>query len=86
MRRKIRTLLGLTKGQRVPSATAVELWLGISTDEAIRMKPSRDRWIQNRYPLIEAGMSRRDCMDLVGGPLRPAPGEIGLHRLPLPVP
>ena len=43
--------------------TAVELWLGISTDEAIRMKPSRDRWIQNRYPLIEAGMSRRDCMD-----------------------
>ena len=63
VRRKIRTLLGLTKGQRVPSATAVELWLGISTDEAIRMKPSRDRWIQNRYPLIEAGMSRRDCMD-----------------------
>ena len=63
VRRKIRTLLGLTKGQRVPSGTAVELWLGISTDEAIRMKPSRDRWIQNRYPLIEAGMSRRDCMD-----------------------
>ena len=63
VRRKIRTLLGLTKGQRVPSATAVELWLGISTDEAIRIKPSRDRWIQNRYPLIEAGMSRRDCMD-----------------------
>ena len=27
------------------------------------MKPSRDRWIRNRYPLIEAGMSRRDCMD-----------------------
>ena len=63
VRRKIRTLLGLTKGQRVPADTAVELWLGISTDEAIRMKPSRDRWIQNRYPLIEAGMSRRDCMD-----------------------
>ena len=48
VRRKIRTLLGLTKGQRVPADTAVELWLGISTDEAIRMKPSRDRWIQNR--------------------------------------
>ncbi len=56
-------LLGLTKGQRVPSATAVELWLGISTDEAIRIKPSRDRWIANRYPLIEAGMSRKDCME-----------------------
>ena len=62
IQRKIRELLGLTKGQRVPSGTAVELWLGISTDEAIRMKPSRDRWIQNRYPLIEAGMSRKDCL------------------------
>ncbi len=61
IRRKIRELLGLRKGQRVPAGTAVELWLGISTDEAIRMKTSRDRWIENRYPLIEAGMSRRDC-------------------------
>ena len=63
VRRKIRELLGLTKGQRVPSGTTVELWLGISTDEAIRMKPSRHRWIANRYPLIEAGMSRKDCME-----------------------
>ena len=63
VRRKIREMLGLRKGQRVPANAAVELWLGISTDEAIRMKPSRDRWIRNRYPLIEAGMSRRDCLD-----------------------
>ena len=63
IRRKVRELFGLEKRQRVPAGTAVELWLGISTDEAIRMKPSRDRWISNRYPLIEAGKSRRDCMD-----------------------
>ena len=63
VRRKIRELLGLRKGQRVLSHTAVELWLGISTDEAVRMKPSRDRWITNRFPLIDAGMSRRDCID-----------------------
>ena len=44
-------------------AEAVELWLGISTDEAIRIKDSQDRWMTNRYPLIEAGMSRRDCPD-----------------------
>ena len=48
IRRKVRELLGLKKRQRVPAGTAVELWLGISTDEAIRMKPSRDRWITNR--------------------------------------
>ncbi len=63
IRCRIRQLLGLSKGQRVPVDTTVELWLGISTDEAIRMKTSRDRWLSNRYPLIEAGMSRRDCLE-----------------------
>ena len=63
VRRKIRRLLGLRKRQRIPSGATVELWLGISTDEAIRMRTSRDRWIRNRYPLIEAGMSRQDCLD-----------------------
>ena len=27
------------------------------------MKTSRDRWVTNRYPLIEAGMSRSNCAD-----------------------
>ena len=63
IRNKIRELLGLRKGQRVLSGTMVELWLGISTDEAVRMKDSRDRWVTNRYPLIETGMSRQDCID-----------------------
>lgn len=26
------------------------------------MRTSRDEWIENRYPLIEAGMSRKDCL------------------------
>ena len=39
----------------------VELWLGISTDEALRMKPSDVKYITNRWPLIELGMSRHDC-------------------------
>ena len=63
IRKKIRDLLGLKPRQRVPSGVTVELWLGISTDEAIRMKTSRDRWITNHYPLIEAAMSRQDCID-----------------------
>ena len=61
IRRKIRELIGLRKRQRIPSGATIELWLGISTDEAIRMRTSRDRWIRNRYPLIEARMSRQDC-------------------------
>ena len=63
IRRRIRDLLGLRPRQRVPAGTTVEVWLGISTDEAIRMKDSRDWWMTNRHPLIEAGMSRRDCAD-----------------------
>ena len=60
IQRKIRELLGLSRGQRVPADTTV---LGISTDEAIRMTTSRDRWIHNRYPLIAVGMSRKDCLE-----------------------
>ena len=63
IRRRIREILGLRPRHRVSAGTTVELWLGISTDEAIRMKTSRDQWMTNRYPLIEAGMSRRDCAD-----------------------
>jgi hypothetical protein len=60
--RQVRTLLGLKKGQRGPKTPAVEQWIGISTDEAMRMKPSRLSYIQHRWPLIEAGMSRNDCL------------------------
>jgi hypothetical protein len=60
--RKIRALLGLKKGARAPREVAVDQWLGISTDEAARMKPSRFDYIRHRWPLIELGMSRGDCL------------------------
>jgi len=37
--------------------------IGISTDEWARMKPSRVKYIQNTWPLIDLDMSRNDCMD-----------------------
>lgn len=37
-------------------------WIGISTDEAHRMKPSRHPWAIHRWPLIERGMNRNDCI------------------------
>lgn len=60
--RKTRELLGVAKGARVPKGVTVESWQGISIDEASRMKDSRLRWILHRYPLIDLGMSRRDCL------------------------
>jgi hypothetical protein len=38
-----------------------EMWIGISTNEAMRMKPSRVQYIVNRWPLIEMRMNRGDC-------------------------
>lgn len=37
-------------------------WIGISLDEATRMKVSRDPWSRNEWPLVDARMTRHDCM------------------------
>jgi hypothetical protein len=56
-----RKLLGYESRQRIPAGSC-EVWVGISTDEAQRMKDARNKWQVNRWPLIEMGMSRRDCL------------------------
>ena len=62
LRREMRRLAGYEKGVRIPVGT-VECLIGISTDEAFRMKPSTGKWITNTWPLIDAGMSRQDCLN-----------------------
>lgn len=39
----------------------VDVAIGISTDEAHRMKPSRVQYIRNIFPLLDANLSREDC-------------------------
>lgn len=56
-----RDLLGKGRKERI-AAGAVEAWIGISTDEAMRVKPSGVQWQVNRWPLIERRMSRGDCL------------------------
>lgn len=48
--------------RRLRNGRHVEQWLGISLDEATRMKPSRVPWMTNRWPLIELKMRRGDCL------------------------
>lgn len=55
-----RKVVELMEGKR-PKGGA-EVWVGISTDEVIRMKDSRVQYIRNRWPLIEQRMSRADCL------------------------
>jgi hypothetical protein len=61
IRRKVRDLLGIA-GRRSPGSPVAEQWIGISLDEALRMKPSFEDWQVNRWPLIERGMTRHDCL------------------------
>lgn len=48
--------------KRGEKAVRVIQWIGISVDEATRMKPSRDKWAECRWPLIDMRMSRHDCL------------------------
>ncbi len=54
IKREIRCLAG-----SAPPALTATQYLGISTNETRRAKPSKDRWITNRLPLIEHGWSRQ---------------------------
>jgi hypothetical protein len=68
---KVREILGFAPGQSFRHALGigphdevpvlVEMWIGISRDEQLRVKTSEHEWIRNRYPLIEKRMTRRDC-------------------------
>jgi len=58
---KIRELRGKHTYNKMRPGEA-EILLGITTDEAMRMKPAQRQWQVHRWPLIELGMSRRDCL------------------------
>jgi hypothetical protein len=62
--RKVRELLGAKPPdyRTVPRGRLAEQWIGFSTDEIHRCndKPA-NQYTQQRYPLIELGMSRKDC-------------------------
>ncbi len=42
--------------------SGAHVWIGISTDEAHRMKPSRVQYIVNEYPLIDKRLNRQECL------------------------
>jgi hypothetical protein len=61
--KEIRKMVGLKPGERAKSLI-VEQWIGISADEAGRMRDSRHAWAKLHYPLIfdfEDSMTRSDC-------------------------
>ena len=58
--RKTRTLCDWKRGEK---RQLVDLCIGISYDEIIRMKPSREKWITHYWALIDKKMTRQDCLN-----------------------
>lgn len=54
---------GIRYRQRCDKPQSISMWLGISTDEAVRMRLNKTKWFENVYPLIELGWSRTDCIE-----------------------
>ena len=61
--RRTRALAGGKRGRPFPKNTHVEMWLGISLDEVSRMKPSREPWVEHRWPLVDMGLTREECIE-----------------------
>ena len=61
LRKEVRRLVGIKPRQR-KIEVRVQQWIGISIDEASRMKDSGVPWSDNYYPLIEHRLSRADCL------------------------
>jgi hypothetical protein len=68
--KKLRKLAHIKRGQ---THVGVIQWIGISLDEATRMSPSREPWTRKEYPLIDAGMTRHDCLRWMAAKGFPAP-------------
>lgn len=60
IRAKIREL-----ADAAPPALTATQYLGISTNEQRRAKPSDVKWLTNRYPLIEAGWNRHQLQQFL---------------------
>lgn len=61
IRRAVREFLGVgPRGYVAPRS--VSQWIGISRDEAHRMKPSDVKFAVNRWPLVEGGLTTTDCI------------------------
>ncbi len=71
LQRKIRELTGIKRQGK--SLVGARVWIGISTDEAHRMKPSHVDYIENTWPLIDHAVSRLGCLEWMAAHNYPEP-------------
>lgn len=68
--KKVRELGAVPRGCK---EIRVIQWIGISREEAHRMKPARDKWIQHIWPLVERGITRQKCLEWMAANKFPVP-------------
>lgn len=59
-----------------------ENWLGISAKEAHRMRKPSHKWFTHRYPLVEMGIDRGQCLWLIGANGWPMPPKTSCVMCP----
>jgi len=59
-----------------------ENWIGIAADESKRQRRSLVRWFKHKYPLLELGLTRQDCLDLIARMDWPEPPQTSCIMCP----
>jgi hypothetical protein len=71
-----RRFCGLAYRQRAPKGEILaRQYIGISLDEAVRMKPAREAWLKHEWPLIDKGMTRQHCLEWMDAKGYPRPSK-----------
>jgi len=61
------------------------VWIGISWDEMLRAKPSREKNMENRHPLLEMQMDRLNCIAWLTRKGYPIPPKSSCIGCPFPI-
>jgi hypothetical protein len=67
---------------RAQGVKRCNLWLGITCDEASRMKPADVKWVNHVFPLIDLGMTRKDCVKVIEEAGWPKPAKSSCWMCP----
>ena len=63
IKHELRKILGFDVSKSPhPPAESIEQWIGFTLDEYERMERSRVQYLVNRWPFIEQGQTRNDCI------------------------
>ena len=81
--RKAKELMGHKKHAKLPTEPKIAQWIGISSDEIVRAKQSRNPWAVHRFPLcFELKFSRQDCIDWMAANGYPRPPRSACYFCP----